>query len=133
MKSNKYENLNLLNQKKLEERKKRNLKEYLSLIIKILEYKLEKNIIPLYKMLSKIMTDKIFEGIIRQEKTQKMSHPISSFQTKFLFDYFFSLKKPFNSRFTSFCGASPGNNSSLLFSSLLFSSLLFSSPFMIKL
>ena len=69
-------------------------------------------------MLSKIMTDKISEDIIRQEKTQKMSHPISSFQTKFLFDYFFSLKKPFNSRFTSFCGASPGNNSSLLFSSL---------------
>ena len=127
MKSNKYENLNLLNQKKFKERKKRNLKEYLSLIIKILEYKLEKNIIPLYKMLSKIMTDKISEDIIRQEKTQKMSHSISSFQTKFLFDYFFSSKKPFKSWSTPFRGASPGNNSSLLFSSLLFSSLLFSS------
>ena len=73
-------------------------------------------------MLSKIMTDKIdkiFEGIIRQEKTQKMSLPISSFETKFLFDYFLSSKKPFKFWFTSF-RAPPLE---IIVSSLLFSSI----------
>ena len=85
---------------------------------KKIENQLLKSKIALDKALLKAREDKLSLDKLPQVKTQKISHTISSFQTKFLFDYFFSLKKPFKSWSTPFRGASPGNNSSLLFSSL---------------
>ena len=93
--------------------------------------KSEKNIAEnkiLQNKILKIRIDQISLDELEQDKRKKIS--FCPFKVKFLFNYFFSSKKPFTFRFIQFGGASPGNNSffsSLLFSSLLFSSLLFSS------
>ena len=126
MKLNKNENLKSLEERKTKGRKKRNLlgniqlqgkmKDDIRYKRKKIENQLLKSKIAFDKALLKTQEDKLSLDKSQQVKTQKMSHSISSFQTKFLFDYFFSSKKPFKFWFTSFRGASPGNNSSLLFS-----------------
>ena len=129
MKLNKYENL-----KSLEERKTKGkgnipfqgkMKDDIRYKRKKIENNLLKGKIALDKALLKTQEDKLSLDKSQQVKTQKMSHSVSSFQTKFLFDYFFSSKKPF--KFWSPHFAAPPLEIILLFSSLLFSSLLFSS------
>ena len=140
MKSNKYENLKSLENRKTKDTKKRNLEERISFKGKKkddirykgkrIEDRLLKSKTVLDKILSKTPEDSISLEKLKQIKTKKIYISISPFEIKFPFDYFFSSLMPVKVRHPSFGGASPGNYtlfSSLLFSSLLFSSLLFSS------
>ena len=133
MKLKKNENLKSLEERKTKGKEKRillgsvpfqgKMKDDIRYKRKKIENQLLKSKIALDKALLKTQEDKLSLDKSQQVKTQKMLHSISSFQTKFLFDYFFSSKKPF--KFWSPHFAAPPLEIILLFSFLLFSSLLF--------